>query len=349
MKLRHLAAVPAALFATLAVWPTAALACATCGCSLNTDAIGGVQAKAGWSVGLLYTYIDQSQLRRGGSAIAPPQAARLNVADPNSQEVERNTTNNYTTLMLTYSPDTVWHIALQLPFIDRLHSTYGQATPDQLNSASLSGGSFQRIGDAKIIATYQGLLPDHGLGLQLGVKLPTGQYGGQNTATNAIVGHPVNFSSGPNAGTPMDTSLQPGTGSTDVIFGASYARPISQNFDAFGSAQLQVTAFQNLSGVNENYRPGNLDTVSLGLRYERWRRVTPQFQVNLSHKSADQGALADAADSAGTVIYASPGVSVQLPHGISLYGFVQVPVKSWLDGYQLFPRWTGSIGTSYAF
>jgi len=51
------------------------------------------------------------------------------------------------------------------------------------------------------------------LGVQLGVKLPTGHYG---TA--------VNFNSGPNVGTPLDASLQAGTGSTDLIVGAYYYR-----------------------------------------------------------------------------------------------------------------------------
>jgi hypothetical protein len=32
-----------------------------------------------------------------------------------------------------------------------------------------------------------------------------------------------------------------------------------------------------------------------------------------------------------------------------LYGFVQLPLYSKLDGYQVFPHWTASVGVSYAF
>jgi hypothetical protein len=32
---------------------------------------------------------------------------------------------------------------------------------------------------------------------------------------------------------------------------------------------------------------------------------------------------------------------------LHVYGFVQVPVYSNLYGYQLFPRWTASVGASY--
>ncbi len=72
----------------------------------------------------------------------------------------------------------------------------------------------------------------------------------------------------------------------------------------------------------------------------------PQLQLNLQHKSADQGALATSPDSAGTVAYLSPGLSASLSKNLQLYAFVQVPVYSHLAGYQLFPRWTGTVGIS---
>ena len=40
------------------------------------------------------------------------------------------------------------------------------------------------------------------------------------------------------------------------------------------------------------------------------------------------------------------GISVAL---LQAYAFVQVPVYSNLDGYQLFPRWTASVGISAGF
>ena len=75
----------------------------------------------------------------------------------------------------------------------------------------------------------------------------------------------------------------------------------------------------------------------------------PQLQVNISHKSADQGALADNPDSAGTVVYLSPGVTGTLSDRVQAFAFVQLPVASHLVGYQLAPRWTGSAGVSYSF
>jgi len=42
-------------------------------------------------------------------------------------------------------------------------------------------------------------------------------------------------------------------------------------------------------------------------------------------------------------------MSMSLRDNLQAYGFVQVPVYSHLDGYQLFPRWAATLGLSMAF
>jgi hypothetical protein len=98
-----------------------------------------------------------------------------------------------------------------------------------------------------------------------------------------------------------------------------------------------------------DYRPGNSTTLSFGLRYEAHPRWVPQLQVNLLHKSPDQGALADVQSTAGNVAYVSPGLTASVSGRLYVFGFLQVPVYSNLYGYQLFPRYTVSMGASYAF
>lgn len=341
----------ASAFALFAFAPLVAHACATCGCSLSSDAALGYSGQPGWRIDLQYSYIDQSQLRIGTHSISAAQVAAIN-DNGGDQEVEKDTTNRYLTLGVAYSPNAEWNFNLQLPYISRSHSTYSSATSDQLTASNVSGTSFDNLGDMRLIATYQGILPTGGLGVQFGVKLPTGDYGGQNVVTGEQVGrHPVYFSSGPNAaaGQTIDTSLQPGTGSTDIIIGAFYSQAVSQDFDAFINARFQVAALESLDQLNANYRPGNLTTVSAGLRYEHSPIWVPQLQVNYTHKSQDQGALADITDSAGDVVYLSPGMTLQLDTRLHVYGFVQVPLYSDLVGYQLFPRWTANAGISYAF
>ncbi|MBN8745318.1 MAG: transporter [Thiomonas arsenitoxydans] len=345
---RALRAASLACSAMALAFPLSAHACATCGCSLSTDAAMGYSAASGWRVNLQTDYINQSQLRTGTHSVSAASVAALNPAA--GQEVEHDTINRYTTLGLTYSPNANWSVNLQIPYIDRSHSTYGAATPDQITAGNLSGATLRGLGDVKLIGSYQGLLPTHNVGLQLGLKLPTGRYGGPNADGTGTVGrNPVAFSRGPSAGQLVDTSLQPGTGSTDLIVGAYAYQAISQDFDAFVSGQFQAAVAHKLDTPGEDYRPGNLASLSFGLRDEARPDFVPQVQVNITHKSHDQGALADTADTAGTVAYLSPGLSATLVKGWQAYGFVQLPVYSRLDGYQLFPHWTASLGISTAF
>jgi len=326
-----------------ALSPSIDWACATCGCTVNSDAAMGYSTASGWRINLEYTYINQDELR-SGTGYATPAEVVNNPSNPllGGGEIEKQTINKYYTLGLSYRPDADWNFNLLVPYVERDHTTYGQQqspyTPSESAPDQVSGAHVSNLGDIKLLASWQGLLPAHNLGFQLGVKLPTGQNG---TA--------VNFYDGPNVGTPLDSSLQAGTGSTDLIVGTYYHQPITENFDAFGNFQFQAAVAHRLDQPGNDFRPGNSATMSLGVRYVSNPGLIPQLQVNLSRKNADQGALADTTDTAGTVAYLSPGLTGKLVGRLYAYGVVQIPVYSNLDGYQLFPHWTGTAGLSYAF
>ena len=327
----------------LAIAPVSTWACATCGCTVNSDAAMGYSAATGWRVNLEYTYIDQDQLRIGTRTATPAEVVN-NPSNPalGGGEIEKGTINRYLTLGINYRPSADWNVNLLVPYVVRTHTTYGTQlqpyTPAETAPDQISGARVDNLGDIKLLGNYLGLLPTHNLGLQLGVKLPTGQYG---TA--------VDFYNGPNAGTPLDASLQAGTGSTDIIVGAYYYQAVSQNFDIFVNGQFQSAVAHKQNQPSSDFRPGNSATFSVGLRYEANPNWIPQLQLNLYHKSPDQGALADTADTVGTVAYISPGLTLQVTHKLHAYGVVQVPVYSNLDGYQLFPHYTATAGLSYAF
>jgi len=319
-------AVAAAVCLSLA--PMASWACATCGCTLNADAAMGYGSPPGWRMSFEYDYIQQNELRSGTRAIS---------GVPDGDELEHDTLNRYLTAGVDYSPSADWSFGLRIPYVIRTHSTYGDYDSFE-PLPPLSDSRSSSLGDIKLIGSYGGLLAMGNLGLQLGVKLPTGRYGTD-----------VRFSSGPNAGTPLDASLQPGTGSTDIIVGAYYFRAITLNLQFFGDVQFQSAVTSKQAQPGNDFRPGNSTTVSFGLRYEENPKWIPQLQVNLLHKSVDQGALADIYDTAGYVAYISPGLNAQIGEKLRVFGFVQVPVYSDLVGFQLFPRYTASVGASYAF
>ena len=287
----------------------------------------GYSTEPGWRLSLEYDYIHQDQLRSGSHAIS---------GVPNGVELEHDTFNRYITAGVDYSLNADWNIDLRIPYVIRTHSTYGSydSTAPQ---PPLSYSRSSSLGDVRLIGSFQGLLATHNLGLQLGVKLPTGQYGTD-----------VRFKSGPAAGSSLDASLQPGTGSTDIIVGAYYHQPISQNFNFFANVQFQSAVGTKQNQPGNDYRPGNATTVSFGVRYDENPNWVPQLQMNLLHKSVDQGALADIYSTAGYVAYVSPGLSARVTGKLQVFAFAQLPVYSDLVGYQLFPRYTFSVGASYA-
>jgi hypothetical protein len=304
------------------------MACATCGGTLSSDAAMGYSAIPGWRLNVEYDYLHQDELRSGTRSVS---------SVPDGNELERETLNRYITTGLSYSPNSAWNINLLVPYVERTHSTYGEFDSTQ-PLPQLSTSRSSSLGDIRLIGSYQGLLATNNLGIQLGMKFPTGHYG---TA--------VDFNAGPNVGTPLDASLQPGTGSTDVIIGAYYYQAVSQNFDVFANAQFQSALAHHMDQPGDDYRPGNSTTVSFGVRYERNLQWVPQLQVNLLHKSRDQGALADVQSTAGNVAYLTPGLTAKIMANLHVYGFAQLPVYSNLYGYQLFPRSTASVGISYGF
>jgi hypothetical protein len=146
------------------LFSSSAFACATCGCTLSSDAAMGYSAEAGWRVTIEEDFINQDQLRSGADPISAYEAAKINTFGGN-QEIEHQTINRYTTIGINYSPSVDWNFNLLVPYVDRSHSTYGAAPSDEINQGSLSDAEANGLGDLKLLVDYQGILPTHNLGV----------------------------------------------------------------------------------------------------------------------------------------------------------------------------------------
>lgn len=298
----------------------AAQACSSCGCTLTSDwESQGLTSSPGLRFDLRYDYLNQTDLRSGGHRVD-----RATISLPDAREIEQKTRNNYVTLMADYSPNPEWGFSLHLPYIDRYHETF--APGDVEISTSDSKG----IGDIRLVARYQGFPLSEIIGVQLGLKLPTGRFHDR-------------FSGGPQAGEPLDRGLQPGTGTTDALVGLYHFGTLSRDWDYFmqGMAQIPLAA-------REDYKPGLSFNFNTGIHYLGFERVIPQVQINGKTGRRDQGSQADTENSAGTLVYISPGAEVSLTPQMKIFGFVQLPVYQYVNGYQLTPKWTLSAGLHYA-
>jgi hypothetical protein len=306
--------------AAAAVVAPPAIACSSCGCTLSSDwASQGYAVGAGFRVDLLFSYFNQNQLRTGTGTVD-----RGSITFPTDREIQQETINRNYTLSLDYSWKPDWGVTVQIPYFNRYHTTIAPG------DTAVSTSHTQSIGDVRVISRYQGLSADHTLGVQFGVKFATGSF--DNT-----------FLSGPQAGQPLDRGLQPGTGTTDLLIGVYKFGTLSRDWDYFAQALLQ----QPLNS-REEFRPGTGLNVNVGARYVAYQSFTPQIQVNVRTEGRESGANGDVENSGATIAYLSPGVTVSLAKRLTLYGFVQLPVYQRVNGFQIEPRYTVSIGVHYS-
>ena len=315
-----------------------AMACASCGCTLNADWENEqLSCTPGLKLDFRWDYLDQDQLRSGTKTIDPAAASKLpNPQTGGTEEIEKYTVNNYYTMGIDYSTGGDWGLNVQVPWINRNHSTLG--TESDGYTPGPGGGQYNShtssFGDIKVMGRYQGLTPRHNLGILFGLKLPTGSFTYTGTSTDPTAPGPV----------PIDRGLQPGTGTTDAIVGAYYTDGISLNLNYFAQA-----LYQKALDSREQYKPGEALNLTVGLLYSGFSNVSPLLQLNYRYIVHDEGNNADQINTGGSLLYISPGITVSVSQQFAVYGFVQVPVYQDLNGVQLAPRYTVSLGVRYAF
>jgi hypothetical protein len=315
------AAAPAAALALLGAACLPAHACSSCGCTLNADwPTQGLGNGPGWSLDLRHDFFVQDQLRRGAHAVD-----RGAVPLPNDDEVQRRTVNRNTTLTLDRAFGDDAGVSVVLPWLTRVHTTIDAGQTD------VSGSRSSSVGDVRVIGRWQGFSPEHDVGVQFGLKLPTG-------TTN------VRFSSGPTANEPLDAGLQPGTGTTDLLLGAYAFGDVGPALDAYAQAMLQLPL-----DAHAGFRPGAGLNATLGLRMPLSGPVTPHVQINVRSERPESGDAADAPNSGATLAYLSPGATWRVANGWNVYAFAQVPVWQNVRGTQIEPRWSMSAGVQARF
>jgi hypothetical protein len=299
----------------------AASACSSCGCTLSSDwsSQGLAPSGEGLRVDLRYDYFNQNQLRSGTRKVD-----RSSLAIPNEQEIQQSTLNRNYALGIDYSPHVDWGVNLQLPYYDRHHSTIAAGDTE------ISTSQTHSIGDVRIVGRYLGFSADRSIGVQLGLKLASGSI--DNT-----------FIAGPQAGEPLDRGLQPGTGTTDLLIGAFTFGSLSRDWDYFAQGMLQ----QPLNS-RDGFRPGTGLNLNAGLRYMAIEGLTPSIQINARVEGREAGANADIDNSGAALLYISPGLNLQITDTLHAYVFVQVPFYQRVNGLQIEPSYTATVGLYYA-
>lgn len=272
--------------------PMEASACA-CGCGIFDVGTGSMlPSRAGGMAYLGYDYQDQNQ-NWNGTASASAE---------NNEDKEIST--HFLTLGLQYFFNRSWGIKAEAPYWFRSFKT---------EAASVH---FNEFGDVRIRGVYTGFSEDLSMGVDLGLKLPTGGF--KQEADVA------------------DRDTQIGSGSTDLLAGAFFRHALTQSNRWTGMAMASIAVpFLPQTG----YTPGSEFNESIGLIYNTpmWGgvRIKPLAQVIGSQRLHDTGPNSAHPIASGYQrILLSPGLELHL-HAVKLFADVEWPVFQNVQGDQL--------------
>jgi hypothetical protein len=228
---------------------------------------------------------------------------------PASHNDDKEIKTSFTDLGFQYLFNASWGVQFEVPYDFRSFTT-------KTDAGKLVTDRWNQFGDVRIEGLYTGFSADLSAGVNLGVKLPTGDY---------IFDSKV-----------VDRDTQLGTGSTDILMGGFYRHHVNLQAKLFWFAQTEL----DLPVLTQDhYRPGlELDS-AVGLYYGGWRigraKVSPVAQVIVSERTSDGGgASAHPVASGFQRVLLSPGVEVDV-HPLKFYADAEVPVYQNFTGNQV--------------
>jgi hypothetical protein len=296
----------------------AAASCGSAFCTINTD----WDTQTPWQenatrLDLRMEMIHQNQLRSGTD--------KTTAAGVTGEHDEIKTLNRNMVASVSHAFSSSLGVTLQAPLVSRDHSHVfngvGGPEPESWN--------FTRLGDVRVLAHLR--LDDaqsaHGqaYGLIGGVKLPTGSTKVRNAD-----------------GELAERSLQPGSGSTDVIAGGFVSGYLAQT-----GWHTQMN-WQHAVSERQDYQPGDHVSLDAGVTYPLGA-VHALAQINLLWRGHDSGRNAEPADSGGKYAYFSPGLAMPVGHNAQVYGLVQLPLYQNVNGTQLTADWAATLGLTMHF
>jgi hypothetical protein len=304
--------------AALAMPLPAAASCGAAFCSVNTSwDVQGAWQEPGARFDLRYEHVNQDQPMSGRRKVPFGQIRR------HHDEIE--TRNRNLLASVDYTLDADWGFNAMLPIVHRGHAHIH----NHMGAQFLDTWNFTELGDARIQARRRlGGSHDTGWGGIFGLKLPTGRTGLRNPS-----------------GALAERSLQPGSGTTDALLGAYYAGVLAKpGWSWFAQPMLQLPL-----NFDDGFRPGRRVSLDVGVRQEASDRLALMLQLNTLYRGRDAGPLAEPADSGGSSIHLSPGLSYALSRDWQVYGFLQLPLYQYVNGVQITAKRALALGVGARF
>lgn len=169
------------------------------------------------------------------------------------------------------------------------------------------------MGDIRLNAVWTGLSKDQSTGINLGVKLPSGNWTEPN----------------------VERSVQVGTGSTDILFGFYHRHRITSDalWSWYSQAQLDAPVISQ-----GGYTPGIAVDVATGVYYSGLSlgklKIRPIGQAIFTTVGSDSGPNASGQNNGFQQLSLASGIEFEI-HPVRVYADVALPVMNNVSGNQL--------------
>jgi len=316
MKKLLLAALAMGAATDVAAW------CGAAFCMVHTSwNAQGVWTEPGARLDLRFEYIDQDQPRAGSDKVGVGQIPRHH---DEVRTINRNWLGTF-----DYAFSEAWGVSATLPVLDRFHTHIHNHQGAKLTET----WNFTEIGDARVLGRRQWRTESAQaqrldfFGVNFGLKLPTGKDDVRNSD-----------------GDLAERTLQPGTGTTDLLLGGYFNRVLASGSSWFADVLVQAPLNEH-----DQFKPGTRTSLDFGYRMQAGEKLGVMLQLNFLHKSRDSGSNAEPEDSGGRFVSFSPGLSYALTPSLQIYGFLQLPLYQYVNGVQLTADWAVAAGISTRF
>lgn len=233
------------------------------------------------------------------------------------EEVHNTDTIQIPSIGLSYGLTDRLEISVIIPFVGRTGIAEGELEEPGEAEVEVLGDSFG-FGDITAIAQYHAFNADHAfvdIAFSLGVKLPTGH-------TNELEDDQTRF----------ETEFQPGSGSTDILFGTAIGKSI-------GAWALNASAQYTLA--SEGAQDTDLgDTIeasaalSYGLALQGNSALSLSAEILVQDQQRETVGLETDVNSGGTQVFIAPGVRYTSDKKWSIFGSLAFPIHEDLNGIQ---------------
>jgi hypothetical protein len=299
-----------------------AAACDSSSCALLTRGQSGTLARGAFRVDLSFRYTDEDAKRQGSQAVGDvyvPKVAFTYGSIWPAFHRETEASESFVQMDLGYGLTSRLSLEASLPLYARREHTIAHFG---LTQRYLTQG----IGDTLLGARFA-LRPRLVAGFAM--QVPTGRHRLDGDFDGSI----------------LDPSLQPGSGAVGFVGTLQQTGRIA----SLGLGWSVAASYQANMRSDLDYRFGNAAILTLNLSRPVAGRLSASLQGKLFHQTRSVYLTQDVPSTGMTFFYLTPALHVEVPGGVSLYGYLQLPAYRYVNDMQLAPRAAVLTGVSKTF